>query len=388
MLENAKPLNVLIAGNGNACAAHIRAIVELAERGYPIRIVGLYDVETEKSDEMAAKFRDVQEKYGEFRIYGSYGEALADSEVNTVLVATPPSSHEELTVEALQADKNVVCEKPIANSSEAGRRMLFASARSKGELFVVQNRIYTDAMQEMHRMVDHDRAVGHVTRVTTTGLEGAELMARMPSLITDERGVIATQAIHQTYVVPWLIGHALDRSTMHVMATKQPNSPMRAPDGTATVSGQLVNGTQFVMSSTFELGDTKTEHDIVVEGTGGRLWSRRAGDQDNRTEELLYMPAGSDEWQSVRLKNPSVRGHEFAEMWLDYAMKVWEGREPQRTAITAVQSMEMVDFMYAKAGLAQVDTANKTLGPRPPAAVWKQGPTPLPKPKTPFRAAT
>ncbi len=51
------------------------------------------------------------------RAYGSYAELLEDPHVEIIYVATPHNSHHTYAIDALQAGKHVLCEKPIAVNS-------------------------------------------------------------------------------------------------------------------------------------------------------------------------------------------------------------------------------------------------------------------------------
>lgn len=49
-----------------------------------------------------------------------------------VLVATPNNFHKPMTIAALEAGKNVICEKPVALSSEDLADMIAASEKGGG----------------------------------------------------------------------------------------------------------------------------------------------------------------------------------------------------------------------------------------------------------------
>jgi len=69
--------------------------------------------------------------HGVSHAYGSYGEMLADPEVDLVYVAVPHSFHYKWTKAALEAGKHVLCEKPFTENA-AQARELFALAKEKG----------------------------------------------------------------------------------------------------------------------------------------------------------------------------------------------------------------------------------------------------------------
>ncbi len=73
--------------------------------------------------------------------YGSYEELLADDTVDIIYNPLPNTMHVDWSVRALEAGKHVLCEKPIASSSQDVRRLLEARDRTgKGvvEAFMVR----------------------------------------------------------------------------------------------------------------------------------------------------------------------------------------------------------------------------------------------------------
>lgn len=63
-------------------------------------------------------------------------EALADPAVTVVSVCTPTPSHADLTIQALEAGRSVLLEKPIALTLVDARRVEEAAARAPGTLMV------------------------------------------------------------------------------------------------------------------------------------------------------------------------------------------------------------------------------------------------------------
>jgi predicted dehydrogenase len=62
--------------------------------------------------------------------YGSYEELLADGDIDAVYIPVPNDLHVPWAIKALEANKHVLCEKPIALSVEEANKLLMeASAR-------------------------------------------------------------------------------------------------------------------------------------------------------------------------------------------------------------------------------------------------------------------
>ena len=95
-------------------------------------IIGVCDVSAQRARQRTAEFG------GE--IFPSYEAMLDDGRIELVVVATPSSSHADHSIQALEAGKHVVVDKPTATSLEEGERM-FATAERCGRILVTyQNR--------------------------------------------------------------------------------------------------------------------------------------------------------------------------------------------------------------------------------------------------------
>ena len=117
-----------IIGYGGMGSWHHRFI---AERIPAIRVKGAYDVREEALD----KARDAG-----IEAYPSLESLLSDPEISLVTIATPNDVHKPLSIAAMRAGKNVICEKPVAlNAAELEE--ILAVSRETGKVFTVhQNR--------------------------------------------------------------------------------------------------------------------------------------------------------------------------------------------------------------------------------------------------------
>ncbi len=101
-----------------------------------------------------------------FHTYNSFEEILADDEVDVVLVATPNDDHKELSIRAMRAGKNVLCEKPVMMTSKDLEDVM-AVAKETGKVFYPrQNRRWDKDYLTMKKIYD-EKLIGDVFHVAS-----------------------------------------------------------------------------------------------------------------------------------------------------------------------------------------------------------------------------
>ena len=122
----------IIGCGGIANGKHLPGLVKIEG----VEVVALCDIIPERVEQMKAKFGLTNAK-----IYTDYKELLKDETIDDVQVCTPNRSHSFITVDALEAGKNVMCEKPMAINYAEAKKMLDASKRTGKALTIgYQNR--------------------------------------------------------------------------------------------------------------------------------------------------------------------------------------------------------------------------------------------------------
>lgn len=108
---------------------------------------------TAAADTDEAALSSLAEAHGVKARYTNYRELLADPNVDAVVIGVPNHLHAEMTVAALQAGKDVLCEKPIATSYTDAQRMASAAKKTGKRLIVgVVNR-FADSVNQIKDIV-------------------------------------------------------------------------------------------------------------------------------------------------------------------------------------------------------------------------------------------
>jgi len=82
-----------------------------------------------------AKADTFAKKYQVPKAYGDYEAILKDPDVDIIYIATPHTSHETLSIAALQAGKHVLCEKPLAVNQQQVQQMIDV-AKKEGQFLM------------------------------------------------------------------------------------------------------------------------------------------------------------------------------------------------------------------------------------------------------------
>ncbi len=131
--------NLVVIGFGGMGSWHVKN----AQKSDVVNLLGIYDIKEERSE--------FARQNGIFA-YDSLEQVLSDERVDMVTVAIPNDSHKEVVVKALNAGKNVICEKPVAMNLEELDEMI-AAAKKNGKIFSVhQNRRFDVDFLAMKRI--------------------------------------------------------------------------------------------------------------------------------------------------------------------------------------------------------------------------------------------
>ena len=99
------------------------------------------------------KFNAMDKFPASVKRYADYRDLLADNNVDAVVIATPDHWHAIQTIDAIQAGKDVYCEKPLTGTIVEGRAMVNAQKSSRQVVAVGLNRRGSDAFRKLVKEV-------------------------------------------------------------------------------------------------------------------------------------------------------------------------------------------------------------------------------------------
>lgn len=197
-MKNGKLQIGIIGCGGIANQKHLPSLKENAEKA---DLVAFCDIIEERAREAAGK-------YGVpgARVCTDYKELLADAEIDVVHVLTPNVAHCPITVDAFAAGKHVMCEKPMAATTEDAQRMMDAWKKS-GKKFTIgyQNR-FRPEVQALHKACEKGE-LGEVYYAEATAIRrrGVPTWGVFPNKALQGGGPLIDIGTHSLDMTLWMM---------------------------------------------------------------------------------------------------------------------------------------------------------------------------------------
>lgn len=138
---NNRIYNIAIVGFGGMGSYHCQLIEPVSQ----ISVIGVYDT---------VEYRMELGKEAGYKTYASLDAVLTDELVDIVLIATPNDVHKDIAIQALQAGKHVICEKPVTITSKDFNDIVKVANEEKRVFTVHQNRRWDEDFRTAKDIID------------------------------------------------------------------------------------------------------------------------------------------------------------------------------------------------------------------------------------------
>ena len=310
-------------------------------------VLAVCDVDTNHMEEGRKMMLDAQSKSGrDYAVdaYEDYRKVLDRDDIDVVTIVTPDHWHSKIAIEAMQAGKDIYCEKPLTLTINEGKQIVKILDETK-RVFQVGTQQRTEMRQRFIQAVALIRAgrIGKVKKVTCdiggapssgvipkadvpAGLNWERWLGQAPLVdyrfkATDGRwgnsrchyefrwwyeysgGKMTDWGAHHVDIASWAIG--MDKSgPLTIQGTAE--HPVELKDGMPTRDDQYNTATQFDVTvmcpGDIEMHITSSSPDgngILFEGTEGRFHVSRERMKGGVIEALQDQPLPEDALEKV-----------------------------------------------------------------------------------------
>ena len=282
---------------------------------------------------------DFASRHGAKAAYSSLDDLLADSRVDAVFISSPNSLHAGQAVQAAEAGKHVLCEKPMTTTLDDALAMVRA-CRDRGVKLGVGFELRHNPGHILARDLVAAGTLGRITMAQGQwgfGTRGQEVFPPREGLRQwwdDPEAVGGASTLMGTGVhVMDLLRFALGEEIVEVAAITDGQRPERPLEQIAALSLRFSGGTLGTLVCGRLLPDTR--NDLAIYGINGRfttretVWEAQKGDVEvvsdtvNRTETYPDNYLGN-----------------FIAQTEDFQQAVAEDREPSATGVDGLRVVE------------------------------------------------
>jgi len=221
----------------------------------------------------AEKAKDYAQRHNVPLWYTDADKLINDPDVNAVYVATPPSSHEEYTIAAVNAGKPVYVEKPMSVNGGAAANMSNAAKKANQKLTVAHYRRAQPLFQKIKQLIT-GKAIGDTRFARLSlykpSLTAAEMQVEKTAWRIDPSfaggGLFHDLSPHQIDLMYYFFGEPLK-------AIGLANNQAGLYKADDIVSGNILfkNGVQFAGTWSFGVSAADDKDECEILGSNGKI---------------------------------------------------------------------------------------------------------------------
>lgn len=317
-------VGVAILGLGRIGPSHARVVAQTPGA----ELKALAEANEERLGQVVAQLPGVEG-------YGDYRQVLERDDVQAVVICLPHWLHEEAAVEAAEAGKHILIEKPLANTVAECDHIIEAARRNGVTVMPAHTQRYYPEVRKAKEVLDSGE-LGELIMAVDMWYKPLNPEAR-PAWMLDRKtggGMALMDGVHLIDRLLWLFGPQVRSVSAMVGNPVYPEIPA---DDTSLSFLRWADGKVAVISRyAYRSGVTKYGCDLFC--TQGQLKFRRAYGSQGTTGVWI----GRDgRWTEVEVPQFDPLERQFA----DFLAALQEGREPPITLEHGRRVIQVLEAM-------------------------------------------
>ncbi|ESU34221.1 oxidoreductase [Bacillus sp. 17376] len=334
-------LRYAIIGCGRISPNHIAAAME-----NELDIVALCDVVPENIDDKISKFNlpDTVAKYTDYK------EMLEKEKPELIAICTESGNHASIALDCIEADANLIIEKPIALSLEDADQIIAKAKEKNVKVSACHQNRFNKSILKIREAVEQER-FGRLLHGTAhiRWNRGEDYYTQAPWRGTwkQDGGALMNQCIHNIDLLRWMMGDEIVEVVG--MTDNLKHGFIEAEDlGLALI--KFANGSYGVVEGTTNIFPQNLEETLYIFGDKGTV--KAGGKSVNIIEEWLFADNldNAEEVKETYQENPpTVYGFGHNPLYADVIDAIKNDREPYVTAEDGRRALELVLAIYKSA---------------------------------------
>lgn len=227
------------------------------------KLIAVCDIVKEKADSLAAKY--------DATAYYDLDEMLAaETGMELISICSPNGLHAEHAIKALKAGYHVLCEKPMALTSQDCGEMIKASERTNKRLFAIKQNRFNPPVEAVKKVID-DGKLGKIMSVQlscfwnrnpdyySNSWKGTKLL---------DGGTLYTQFSHFIDLLYWMVG---DVKTVQAYVGNYAHQGIIEFEDTGVVIMEFSNGAIGTINYTVNSYQKNMEGSLTIFGEKGTV---------------------------------------------------------------------------------------------------------------------
>jgi len=338
-----------IVGAGRIFEQHAMACNSLGGRA---KLLAIADIDE-------ARLQKAADLYSIPFAAGDYRSLLDRNDIDVIIVCTPPVLHERVVVDALEAGKFVVCEKPLAHTLESADKIIAVAKKHPGKLSTVYQFRYLPEVQLALWLRDHGRLGGLLfgrfhrfakfeapARPAKDGKPAKPAKKRSPwwgQWQTAGGGVVMTQLIHEIDLMQHIFGRPTE-----VTATMDTLREAIESEDTCAATVRFESGAMVSCQGTMTAQRSSHGFDVIGERASAHSpWTLESLDKNWCDESLHAVLEAHPLIEKVAAKDAANSAH--TPYVADVVAAILAGRPLPIGPEDARASLEICTAIYASA---------------------------------------
>jgi predicted dehydrogenase len=291
---------------------------------------------------------------------------MLESEIDAVLVLVPHHAHEEIVIQAAEAGKHILCEKPMATTLEGCDQMIDATQKAGVKFMIAENHRFLPVHQSIYNYIKEGFIGKTFMARTFEGVFETHNITNSKSWKASiERaggGALMDMGVHKFATLNWILDDTVESA--YCWLTKQINNLPEKGEDNAFIFLKYHSGIIVECTLSFTVNSPPTNH-LEIYGTKGTLIENHSWKDPVRLYSSKELDAEKyDGWYLPKINHGTFPKYYLISMGIEdahFTECILEDKDPSFNPEDAKEAVATALLAYLSAIKGKTTTMNELI---------------------------